>query len=156
MVALLSYTSALLLFVLMLQTCIDVVGRYFFNRPLTGAFEATEVVLATLIFAGLPLVTLREEHIALDLFGTNMSDRVHKLQHAASRLIGAVCTGFVSYWLWVRANTLVAAGEITPQLQIPLGWVTYAMAGLMALTALTFAVSATRPERDRAATQAAL
>ena len=60
--------AAALMFCLMLLTCVDVVGRYFFNKPVTGGFELTEMLLAALIFAGLPLVTLRGDHITVDLF----------------------------------------------------------------------------------------
>ena len=57
-VPVLGHFAALVLFCLMVLTCIDVVGRYFFSMPVTGGFEMTEILLASLIFAGLPLVTL--------------------------------------------------------------------------------------------------
>ena len=41
--------AALLLFSLILVTCVDVVGRYFFSAPLSGAFEITEILLAALV-----------------------------------------------------------------------------------------------------------
>ena len=47
----------MLLFCLMTLTCVDVIGRYFFSMPVTGGFELTEMMLAALIFVGLPLVT---------------------------------------------------------------------------------------------------
>src|SRR5258707_10984481 len=68
LVPLLGYAAAAVMLFLMLLTCVDVVGRYFLNKPLTGGFELTEVLLASLIFAGLPLVTLRGDHITVDLF----------------------------------------------------------------------------------------
>jgi hypothetical protein len=49
--------ASALLFFMMALTFVDVVGRYLFNTPVYGGFEMTEVALATLIFAGLPLVT---------------------------------------------------------------------------------------------------
>ena len=35
--------AAVILFALMLLTCVDVVGRYFLNMPIYGGFELTEV-----------------------------------------------------------------------------------------------------------------
>lgn len=55
--------AALLLFSLILVTCVDVIGRYFFSAPLRGAFEITELLLAALVFTALPLTTERREHI---------------------------------------------------------------------------------------------
>jgi TRAP-type mannitol/chloroaromatic compound transport system permease small subunit len=48
----LAYVAAAVLMALMVLTCVDVGGRYFFNRPVWGAFELTEMMLAALIFAG--------------------------------------------------------------------------------------------------------
>lgn len=48
-------------------TVIDVIGRYFFSAPLNGAFELTEVLVAALVFAALPLTTERREHVEVDL-----------------------------------------------------------------------------------------
>ena len=45
--------AAVLLFCLMAVTTVDVIGRYIFNFPLRGGFEITELLLLTLIFAGL-------------------------------------------------------------------------------------------------------
>ena len=50
----------------MMLTTADVVGRYIFNWPIRGAFEITELLLLTLIFAGLPLASRADEHVTLD------------------------------------------------------------------------------------------
>ena len=60
-------TSSLFLFAMMVMTCIDVVGRYVFNSPLNGATELTELFMGILIFAVLPTVSYREEHVSVDL-----------------------------------------------------------------------------------------
>src|SRR5215475_2687646 len=57
----LGFSAAVLLFCLMMLTTADVVGRYIFNWPIRGAFEITELLLLTLIFAGLPLASRADE-----------------------------------------------------------------------------------------------
>ena len=57
--------AAVLLFGLMAVTTVDVIGRYIFNWPLRGGFELTELLLLTLVFAGLPLVSRADEHLSL-------------------------------------------------------------------------------------------
>src|SRR6266852_5508558 len=89
LVPLLGYVAAALMLSLMLLTCVDVVGRYFLNKPLTGGFELTEVLLASLIFAGLPLVTLRGDHITVDLFDPVTPDWLFRIQHALASLTAA-------------------------------------------------------------------
>jgi len=137
--------AAALMFCMMLLTCIDVVGRYFFNKPVTGGFELTEMLLAALIFAGLPLVTLRGDHITVDLFDPFTPDWLFRIQHALASLIGAACTGYLAWCLWLRAVALDRAGETTSQLQFKIAWLAYAMAILMALTAAALVVTLFRP-----------
>jgi TRAP-type C4-dicarboxylate transport system permease small subunit len=137
--------AAALLFGLMLLTCVDVVGRYFFNRPVTGGFEMTELLLAALIFAGLPLVTLRSEHIVVDLLDPVTPDRLFRIQHALATLIGAICTGYLAWRLGLRAEELASRGETTSQLGFRLAWLTWAMSLLMALTALALVAVMFRP-----------
>ena len=120
-VPVLGYLAAALLFCLMLVTCVDVVGR-FFNLPLHGGFELTEVMLAALIFAGLPLVTLRNEHVTVDLFDAITPDWLFRIQHVVACSLGVACIGFLAWRLWLRGEHMAAAGETTAQLKISLSW----------------------------------
>lgn len=141
--------ASVVLFSLMLLTCVDVFGRYFLNRPVLGAFEVTEMALAALIFVGLPMVTLRQEHITIDLLDAISPRWLLRLQHVAASAIGAVATAYLAWRLWLRGNTMLASGETTAQLKFTLAYLTYAMAILTALTALAFIVVMLR--RPRAA-----
>ena len=58
---LLGLISAVVLFLMMIITTVDVFGRYVLNKPLPGGFEMTEMALAVLIYAALPLVSMRRE-----------------------------------------------------------------------------------------------
>ena len=84
----LGYFAAVVLFCLMMLTCVDVVGRYFFSKPVPGGFEITEMLLAALIFAGLPLVTLRDDHVTVDLLDPVTPDWLLRIQHVVACLIG--------------------------------------------------------------------
>ena len=137
--------AAALMLCLMLLTCVDVVGRYFFNKPVTGGFEMTELLLAALIFAGLPLVTLRSEHIVVDLLDPVTPERLFRIQHALATLLAAVCTGYLAWRLGLRAEELASRGETTSQLGFRISWLAWAMSLLMALTAAAFVVTLFRP-----------
>ena len=43
-------------------TCVDVVGRYFFRAPVTGATELVQISMAGIIFFSLPAMFLRDEY----------------------------------------------------------------------------------------------
>jgi len=147
-VPVLACLAAALLFALMLLTCVDVGGRYLFNRPVYGGFELTEMLLAAVIFAGLPLVTLRNDHVTVDLFDPVTPDWLFRIQHFVGCAIGVVVTGYLAWRLWLRGGTMLAAGETTAQLKITLGWLAYAMAVMMGLTAISLVLLMfRRPQR---------
>jgi len=147
----LGYAVALTLFVMMLVTCADVAGRYLFNHPISGAFELTEMLLAGMIFTALPLVTVRGEHVMVDLFDSVTPDWLLRVQHVIASIIGVLCTGFLAYRLGVRAENMVASGQTTAQLHFTLGWLTWGMAISMGLTAAALAVLGFRHPRRQSA-----
>ena len=89
---------------MMMLTCVDVIGRYFFSQPIFGAFEITEMLLAALIFAGLPLVTLRNEHVTVDVLDPITPDWLFRMQHVVACALGCVSTGYLAWRLWMRAR----------------------------------------------------
>lgn len=144
----LGYAAAAVMFCLMALTCVDVFGRYFLNRPVWGGFELTEMLLAALIFAGLPLVSLRNDHVTVDLLDPVTPDWLFRIQHVVACAVGFACTGYLSWRLWLRAEHMDRAGETTAQLKLKLAYLTYSMSVLMALTAVALLVLAfRRPQR---------
>ncbi len=140
--------AAVVLFALMALTCADVVGRYFLNKPVYGAFELTEIALAALIFSGLPLVTMRQEHVTVDVLDAVTPSWMLQIQHSLSSLIAAAATTYLAWRLAVRGTSMLASGETTAQLLITLGYLTFSMAALMAVTALAFLVQTFRAPRN--------
>ena len=59
--------AAVMLAILVGLTVVDVVGRYFFNAPIPGGYEITQILMAAIIFGGLPAVSRLESHITVDL-----------------------------------------------------------------------------------------
>jgi TRAP-type transport system small permease protein len=132
--------AAIALVGLVLLTCVDVVGRYVFNRPLTGAFELSELAMGALVFASLPLVTLRRQHVTVDLFDRLLPAAWRPAQNAAAQLVAAFCTAVVGWRLWVKAEDMMRAGETTATLKIAVYPLVYYMAVLTFLTAAVIAL----------------
>ena len=59
--------AAVVLLILVALTCVDVIGRYFFSNPLTGAVELVRICMAGIIFFSFPLMFLKNDHIIVDL-----------------------------------------------------------------------------------------
>ncbi|MEW6664206.1 MAG: TRAP transporter small permease [Thermodesulfobacteriota bacterium] len=68
--AILRYLGAAFIMLLTLTTGVDVVGRYFFNAPLTGGLDITVNLLTLVAGCGIAACTLAEDHITVDsLYG---------------------------------------------------------------------------------------
>ncbi|WP_417241613.1 TRAP transporter small permease [Celeribacter sp.] len=111
--------ASLILFCLILITCVDVIGRYFFDRPLSGAFELTELLLAALVFLALPLTTECKEHIEVDLVAAVGSTRVNDWLSAFAGLFSAALLATLAWRLATHAAGAAADGAVTNALNIP-------------------------------------
>jgi len=56
-----------ILSIMMLLTATDVIGRYVFNRPITGALEITEFMMAVMISFGIGYCAILGGHVSVDL-----------------------------------------------------------------------------------------
>jgi len=64
---LVSNLAAIILFLLVVLTCVDVIGRYFFSAPVVGAVELVRICMAGVIFFSLPAMFFRDDHVIVDL-----------------------------------------------------------------------------------------
>src|SRR5438067_10536600 len=102
----LGFSAAILLFCLMMLTTADVVGRYDFNWPLRGAFEINELLLLTLIFAGLPLTSRADEHGSLDFIDMTLRERGRLiLRHLVGFICGLLLLG-LAWRVWIKADRI--------------------------------------------------
>ena len=132
----LGLVTALILACIMLLTCADVAGRYVLSKPVPGALEVTELMMGALIFASLPLVTLRQQQVTIDLFEPFIPKFVKPALHVLIQLVGGLCLAVISWRLWVRAGQMMDQGDITAVLQISVWPLVYFMSLLAAVTAL--------------------
>ena len=130
---------ALLLTGLVGLTVVDVVGRYLFAAPLAGAFELTQLMLGTLVFAALPLTTLSGEHVEVDLAYVASPYPLKTIMLWLSGLVSAVALWAIAWRLVLHTARLTADEVVTNALSVPLaplGWFAAAMAALSGLLAL--------------------
>jgi len=133
---LLGAIAGLLLFCMMTLTFIDVVLRYLFNAPLRGSFEITELMLVVLIFAALPLVSRREEHVVMDFLDRFLPLAIYRALRALEHIVSAAAMTGMGCLLWQKASKLAAYGDTTAVLRIELAPFVYAIALLIFITAL--------------------
>ncbi len=133
---LLGSATALILACIMLLTCVDVAGRYVFSEPVPGALEVTELMMGALIFASLPLVTLRNQQVTIDLFAHLIPSFLRPALHALVQLASGLCMGVIAWRLWVKGGQMIEQGDTTAVLQLKVWPLVYFMSVLAAVTAV--------------------
>ncbi len=122
---LLGGAAVALLVCLSLLTCIDVVARYWFNKPVNGAFELTQLLLAGLIFLALPITTSKNEHVEVDLLADLARGALRRFIDHLALVATSVTLLLVSWRLWHHAEKLAEDGAVTNSLAIayaPVGY----------------------------------
>lgn len=134
--------SAIILFVLMMLTTVDVLGRYLFNAPLPGGYEITELMMAALVFAAMPVVTRRENHIVIDLLDFMMPSAIVRPRQVIVNLLCAALCALWSWRTWTLGVRLAGYNEVTEYLNLPLAPICYfisVMSGFVTLVFLSLA-----------------
>lgn len=131
------YLACLALFSLMLLTFSDVILRSAFDSPVESATELTRLLMAIMVFSVLPAVSIRNEHIVVDLLdhliGTGW------LAKLKSSLISLLCGGML---LWPAQRVIVLAerardyGDVTEYLHIPQFYIAWFIAIMTFVTAI--------------------
>jgi TRAP-type C4-dicarboxylate transport system permease small subunit len=145
---LLGAIAGVLLFCMMTLTFIDVGLRYIFNAPLQGSFEVTELMLVVLIFAALPLVSRREEHVVMDFLDRFLPLEIYRALRALEQIVSAAVMIGMGCLMWQKASKLAAYGDTSAVLRIELAPFVYAIAVLIFVTALIHLALAFAPRRD--------
>lgn len=149
--------AAAALFCIMVLTFIDVSGRKFVSQSIPGSLELTELLMVVVIFAALPLVSMRREHVVFDSFDHLLSPTLRQLQTV---LVNLVCGGLMlalAYLMWRTGGEFAEAGETTAQLKLSKAPFLYGMSALCGFTGLVHLLRSAlrRPDVVPAAQQGA-
>ena len=123
---------------MMALTFADVVFRSIFNTPIEAATELIRIAMAVIVFAALPVISWRSEHISVDLLDRFFSPRMHRIRNG---LIAIIC-GLMLLWPAQRVSVLAeraaSYGDVTEYLAIPQTYIAWMIAISAFITALVF------------------
>jgi TRAP-type C4-dicarboxylate transport system permease small subunit len=141
--------AAILLFGMMALTTADVVSRYFLNWPLRGAFEVTELLLLTLVFAGLPLASRAGEHVTLDFVDALLGARAQSLLRRTVEFACGVIILGLAWRVWIKAGKIASYGDTTDVLRLPVAPFVYFMTIMVAVTGVVHLAKVIFPPAPR-------
>ena len=104
--------------------------------------------MVIVIFAGLPLVSERGEHVIFDSLDSVWPAWLVKIQKAFVHLVCATLMTALAYLMWKTGSQFLENGETTAQLKISKAPFIYGMAIFCAITALVHVALAFFPGRE--------
>ncbi|MET0311707.1 MAG: TRAP transporter small permease [Burkholderiaceae bacterium] len=122
------------LFAIMALTFFDVLGRKFLDNSIPGSLELTELLMVIVIFAALPLVSSRGEHVVFDSLDSHLPAFLLKLQNVIVHLLCAGALLALAWLMWQTGTQFREMGETTAQLKILKAPFIWGMALMCAVT----------------------
>jgi TRAP-type C4-dicarboxylate transport system permease small subunit len=129
LVSALEWIMGVTLFVMMMLTFVDVIGRYLLNKPVPGAAEIISFLLAVSLFAGLAIVSGENRHISVTLFQPMLDRRMKRLRIVILRIFSYLTMALISVELFRHTSRMIEFGRST----IVLDWPLWPMTLLMAI-----------------------
>ncbi|MDT8343889.1 MAG: TRAP transporter small permease subunit [Thermohalobaculum sp.] len=123
-------------------TFVDVIGRRLVGKPIYGANDITEHLMALVVFSGLPLVTAAAAHLTVDILDKLVMAPWMRWWRILASVLVAVVLGLLA-WLFVRQGLTVSAiSEVSQALRVPRAPLYFFMAASCALSAMASLVVA--------------
>ncbi|MEH6579696.1 MAG: TRAP transporter small permease [Amphritea sp.] len=127
--------AAVTLFLLMLLTCADVFGRYFLDNAVDGTTELTEMGIAILVFAEMPVITWRGGHVVVDILDKMLGSTLIKVLGLLAAFLMSTSLYFLAGRIYFLAERSARRGEVTEYLQMPVGYIIEYIAVMSWITA---------------------
>lgn len=137
----LHYVAGGLLIFLTLITVANIAGRAFFNTPLPGAVELTEMLMVLVVYLGFGYAEHQGDHISVDLLYERAGRIPRLVLTIANGLVGFFVMGLLAWQLYQYAGVLAQGGYESSILQVPLA--PLAMIAVAATVLFVFAMLAT-------------
>lgn len=129
--------ASIALLAMLALTAADVLGRYVISRPVPGVVELVQYAMVLVVFAGLPVVTLRRQHISVGVVDNAFRGRARMAQRAFVTLVSAAVLAIQSWMLFRHAHGMYEFRDVLGALRLPVYPAGYFMAVLSAVAAVS-------------------
>lgn len=140
--------AAAALFTVMALTFFDVGGRKFLDHSIPGSLELTEMLMVAVIFAGLPLVSERSEHVLFDSLDPYLPEGFKDIQKRVVNFLCGLALFGLAWLMWKTGASFVESGETSALHKIPKYPFIYGMSVLCAITAIVHVILAVKPGEE--------
>jgi len=108
-----------ILALMVLLITLDVVLRYFFNRPIKGSYELVEFMMVLIVYLGLGYTQINKRHVSINLFTTKLSPAPLSLVSSATYFLCLAVFSLITWRCILQAEALRVDGTASDVLFIP-------------------------------------
>ncbi|MFC1860940.1 TRAP transporter large permease subunit [Chloroflexota bacterium] len=131
--------GASIIAVMMFLTAVDVILRYFFNRPIIGSFELTEYLMVSAISFTLAYCAILKGHVRVDVIISLLPQGVQLVIRSIVTILALGLFSLVTWQSAIQAGIIQASGAYSSVLRIPtypFVWVLFVGSALLSLVFL--------------------
>lgn len=120
---------------MMVLTCLDVLFRAG-GHPIFGAVEVVSFMATVVLACAMPLTELEQGHVGVDLIIRRLKPRTRALVDCLTTLVSTLLFALVAWQMFLYAQTMKRAGEVSMSLEFPFYILVYLVAVAFAVLSL--------------------
>lgn len=124
------------LVVIMFLTAADVIGRYVFNRPILGAVELIEFMMAIVVAFCIAYCAVMKGHVRVELVVERLPQRAQAIIDSITSLLGFGLFSLIAWRSFVHLNVVFDSKATSLVLLIPV----FPFVGVVTLCSAMFAL----------------
>jgi len=113
---------------MILITCVDVIGAKIFLRPVFGAIDIVMLAQLIAIAFAVGATLLMGRHVQVEFFVMMLPQKLQAIVDAVIQVLGLGLFILITWQLFVYAHLLRTTGEVSSTARIPLHYFAYAVA----------------------------
>ena len=113
------YIGSFVIAAVMFLTVADVFGRRFLNKPVTGTYEISEMLLVIVIFSAVAYCQFLKGHVTIDLLVTRLNQKVQDIINSIVYVIFLGTFGILSWQLYIYAVEVMAKNWVSGTILLP-------------------------------------
>lgn len=104
----------------------NVVARYGFNNPISGADEVEVFLMVGLAFLGAVVAAIRQRHLRMDVIARRFPPMIARLVNAAESLATIAVCGLMSWVSFSYTSRIWRLGNLSDNAHIPM-WIPHSL-----------------------------
>jgi len=137
--AVLTWLSVIPVVFILLNTTANVISRAFFSHSIFGSVQLSTVVLSLVVMCAMPVVTMYNTHIKVDLLVEKFPQKVQDVLFCFNFIACAAIMVITSLYTFQKAAKTMAMGTCTDALSIPY-WPIYDLIAIMLMLSAVCAI----------------